>query len=152
MICMFLSYQSCFWSRPVGRLCLLLVNTIEFECYYALRYGCVASSMFVRPSIFLDVKAWFSIKKTYILCCTFSSLFVKLVPFFLIQVAVVHRSLHILHMFLKRLLWLERKSERRYTGFYFATDVYFNSLKVCYLRVEIFSCQISQGYSKLIAN
>ncbi|KAL0553084.1 hypothetical protein IC582_006970 [Cucumis melo] len=31
------------------------------------------------------------------------------------NVAVVHRSLHILHMFLKRLLWLERKSERRET-------------------------------------
>ncbi|XP_038888976.1 protein SENSITIVE TO UV 2 [Benincasa hispida] len=31
------------------------------------------------------------------------------------NVAIVHRSLHILHMFLKRLLWLERKSERRET-------------------------------------
>ncbi|KAG7011360.1 hypothetical protein SDJN02_26265, partial [Cucurbita argyrosperma subsp. argyrosperma] len=31
------------------------------------------------------------------------------------NVAIVHRSLHILHMFLKRLMWLERKSERRKT-------------------------------------
>lgn len=34
--------------------------------------------------------------------------------YFLLQVVIVSRSLHILHVFLKQLLTLERKSEERY--------------------------------------
>ena len=42
-----------------------------------------------------------------------SSLFMNFFPF-LVKVVIVHRSLRILHGFLKQLLSLERKFERRY--------------------------------------
>lgn len=91
------------------RITVCLVGITKFLCPYVwlMLLGCFSLLQFTIDTVFTIDRVFFF---SFIFL---SCLFMKFFPF-LVKVVIVHRSLRILHGFLKQLLSLERKFERRY--------------------------------------